>query len=39
LLGDGSGYWLIAGDGGVYTYGSAQFHGTPGADVTGVIIA
>ena len=25
---DGNGYWLLGGDGGVFTYGSAEFHGS-----------
>ena len=28
---DGSGYWLVATDGGVFNYGSAGFHGSAGA--------
>ena len=28
---DGQGYWLVASDGGVFTYGDAQFYGSTGA--------
>jgi hypothetical protein len=28
---DGKGYWLVASDGGVFTFGDAQFHGSTGA--------
>jgi hypothetical protein len=28
---DGNGYWLVAGDGGVFTFGDARFHGSLGA--------
>lgn len=32
---DGRGYWLVAADGGVYAFGSAQFHGSiPGSHAT-----
>ncbi len=27
----GHGYWLVGGDGGIFTFGSAQFHGSTGA--------
>ncbi len=27
---DGGGYWLVASDGGVFSYGDAQFHGSLG---------
>ena len=27
----GHGYWLVASDGGIFTYGSARFHGSMGA--------
>ena len=27
----GRGYWLVAGDGGVFTFGDGQFHGSAGA--------
>jgi hypothetical protein len=30
---DGAGYWLVAADGGVFSYGDAQFHGSA-ADLT-----
>ena len=30
-LPSGNGYWLLASDGGVFTYGDAQFHGSTGA--------
>jgi hypothetical protein len=28
---DGLGYWLVASDGGVFTYGDAKFYGSTGA--------
>jgi hypothetical protein len=28
---DGGGYWLVASDGGIFTYGDAQFYGSTGA--------
>ena len=28
--GDGGGYWLVASDGGIFTYGDAQFYGSTG---------
>jgi hypothetical protein len=28
---DGGGYWLVASDGGIFTFGDAQFHGSTGA--------
>ncbi len=28
---DGNGYWLVASDGGVFTFGSASFYGALGA--------
>ena len=28
---DGSGYWLVASDGGIFTFGDAQFWGSTGA--------
>ncbi len=28
---DGGGYWLVASDGGMFTYGDAAFHGSTGA--------
>ena len=28
---DGDGYWLVASDGGIFSYGSAQFHGSTGS--------
>ena len=32
---DGGGYWMVGGDGGVFTFGDAQFHGSlPGQKVT-----
>jgi len=27
---DGGGYWLVATDGGIFAYGDAGFHGSPG---------
>jgi hypothetical protein len=27
---DGGGYWLVASDGGIFTFGDAQFHGSTG---------
>ncbi len=34
---DGQGYWLVASDGGIFTFGDAQFHGTPYSDgITGL---
>ena len=27
---DGKGYWLVAGDGGIFSFGDAQFHGSTG---------
>ena len=27
----GNGYWLVASDGGIFTFGDAQFHGSTGA--------
>jgi hypothetical protein len=37
---DGKGYWLVASDGGVFTFGDAQFygsaHGTATATVVGI---
>jgi hypothetical protein len=33
---DGRGYWLVAGDGGVFTYGDANYHGSvPGQGIVG----
>jgi hypothetical protein len=29
--GDGAGYWLVASDGGIFSYGDAQFYGSTGA--------
>ena len=28
---DGGGYWLVASDGGVFSFGNAAFHGSTGA--------
>ncbi len=28
---DGNGYWLVASDGGIFSYGDAQFYGSTGA--------
>jgi hypothetical protein len=28
---DGGGYWLVASDGGIFTYGDASFYGSTGA--------
>ena len=28
---DGKGYWLVASDGGIFTYGDAAYHGSAGA--------
>ena len=28
----GKGYWLVAGDGGVFTFGDAHFYGSTGVD-------
>ena len=28
---DGAGYWLVASDGGIFTYGDARFFGSAGA--------
>jgi hypothetical protein len=28
---DGGGYWLVASDGGIFTFGNAQFMGSTGA--------
>jgi hypothetical protein len=28
---DGAGYWLVAGDGGIFAYGDAKFYGSTGA--------
>jgi hypothetical protein len=28
---DGRGYWLVASDGGIFSYGDAQFYGSTGA--------
>jgi len=34
---NGQGYWLVAADGGIFTYGNAQYHGTPYSDgITGL---
>ena len=30
---DGGGYWLVASDGGIFTYGDAQFYGSTGSMV------
>ena len=30
---DGRGYWLVASDGGVFTYGDAAFYGSTGGSV------
>jgi hypothetical protein len=30
---DGAGYWLVAADGGVFSFGSAAFSGSEGATV------
>jgi hypothetical protein len=27
---DGGGYWLVASDGGIFSYGDASFHGSAG---------
>jgi hypothetical protein len=40
--GDGSGYWLASSDGGVFTYGTAQFYGSMGGQhlnspITGIV--
>jgi hypothetical protein len=35
----GDGYWKVAGDGGVFTYGAAQFHGKSCVGVSGQKIA
>ena len=35
---DGRGYWLVAGDGGIFAYGDAVFHGTAPAP-TGSVVA
>ncbi len=40
--GNGSGYWLVASDGGVFTYGTAQFYGSMGgkhlnSPITGIV--
>ena len=32
---DGNGYWLVASDGGTFTYGDAVFHGSTG----GIVLA
>ncbi len=33
---DGLGYWLVGGDGGVFTYGDASYHGSvPGQGIVG----
>ena len=32
-LSDGSGYWLVASDGGVFAYGGANFHGSTANDL------
>src|SRR5580700_1050394 len=42
VQGDGSGYWLVASDGGVFTYGTAQFYGSMGgkhlnSPITGIV--
>ncbi len=29
---DGHGYWLVASDGGIFSYGDAQFYGSTGFD-------
>jgi hypothetical protein len=28
---DGNGYWLVASDGGIFSFGDAHFHGSTGA--------
>jgi hypothetical protein len=28
---DGAGYWLVATDGGIFSYGDAQFYGSTGS--------
>jgi hypothetical protein len=36
---DGTGYWLVAADGGVFSYGDAGFYGsTGGAHVNGPVV-
>jgi hypothetical protein len=40
--GNGSGYWLVSSDGGVFTYGTAQFYGSMGgkhlnSPITGIV--
>ena len=30
---DGKGYWMVAADGGVFTFGDAPFHGSGGGQV------
>jgi BclA-like protein len=40
--GNGSGYWLVASDGGVFTYGTAQYYGSMGgkhlnSPITGIV--
>jgi hypothetical protein len=42
VQGNGSGYWLVASDGGVFTYGTAQFYGSMGgkhltSPITGIV--
>jgi hypothetical protein len=29
---DGHGYWLVAADGGIFSFGDAGFHGSAGSD-------
>jgi hypothetical protein len=31
VTGDGGGYWFVASDGGVFSYGDAPFHGSTGS--------
>jgi len=31
---DGGGYWLVAADGGIFSFGRATFHGSPAGSLT-----
>ena len=39
---DGRGYWLVASDGGIFTFGDASFHGSggnAGLEAVGMIVS
>ena len=34
---DGAGYWLVASDGGIFSYGDARFFGSAGAHLAPIV--